>query len=281
VAEHEGLPSVPSTKYDESYFLTACEGYQEYLESEGAHLSRRLSQAFGVADVKPEMRILDIGCGRGEILLHCAELGADAFGIDYAWIAVQLSRQLADEYQFTALSRGQQSKENKNKHDIGVYQADTKRLPFRSDHFDRVLMFDVVEHLYPWELNQALREIHRVLTPKGRLIIHTAPNRWYDQFAYPAVRLARRLMGQGANYPRDPRALNVAINTDVHVNEQDILSLRRTLKQVGFRAHIWLDTPPQRRDEGPLLAAARHVAFNWPPFRWFFEREVFAVASKI
>jgi hypothetical protein len=88
-------------------------------------------------------------------------------------------------------------------------------------------------------------------------------------------------MGQGARYPRNARALNVPVNIDVHVNEQDIMSLRRTLKKAGFRGRIWLDTPPQQRDEGPLLALARHIAFNWPPFRWFFEREVFAVASKI
>jgi hypothetical protein len=142
-------------------------------------------------------------------------------------------------------------------------------------------MFDIVEHLYPWELDQALNETHRLLTPTGRLIIHTAPNRWYDQFAYPIVRTIRRLMGQGVHYPRDPRALNVAINTDVHVNEQDVWRLRRTLKKAGFGAHIWLDTPPQSRDEGPPLAVARQIAFNLPPFRWFFEREVFAVASKL
>jgi len=25
----------------------------------------------------------------------------------------------------------------------------------------------------------------------------------------------------------------------------------------------------------------RHMSFRWPPFRWFFEREVFAVAWKL
>ncbi len=267
MTERQVRPSVPSTKYDETYFLTACEGHQEFLESEGAHLSRRLNQTFELARVAAGMRVLDIGCGRGEILLHCARLGAEAYGIDYAQAAVRLSRQVADGHQ-----RGGK---------IGVYRSDAKRLPFPAGFFERVLMFDIVEHLHPWELHQALLEVRRVLTPDGRLIVHTAPNRWYDQFAYPVVRLARRLMGQGERYPRDPRALNVAINTDVHVNEQDMVSLRRTLKKAGFKSKVWLDTPPQNRDEGPILAAARYVAFNWPPLRWFFEREVFAVASKV
>lgn len=281
MAKQQGHPSVPPTKYDEEYFLTACEGYQEYLESEGAHLSRRMCQAFRVAEVTPGMRILDVGCGRGEILLHCAKLGADAYGIDYARTAVDLSRQLTVGHRVNLATENQPPDKGKTETNIGVYQADAKNLPFPSGRFDRVLMFDVVEHLYPWELHQALLEVHRVLAPDGRLIIHTAPNRWYDQFAYPVVRFARRLMGQGALYPSDPRALNVTINTDVHVNEQDILRLRSNLKKAGFRGRIWLDTPPQNRDEGPILASARHIVFHWPPFRWFFEREVFAVASKI
>lgn len=267
MAGHKAPSPVPSIKYDEEYFLTACEGYEEFLSGEGLYLSRRLSQAFALAEVTAGMRILDVGCGRGEILLHCARLGADVYGIDYAQVAVRLSRQLADKHE----AQGK----------VGVCQSEAKRLPFPSSSFERVLMLDIVEHLYPWELHQVLLEVHRVLTPDGRLIVHTAPNRWYDQFAYPIVRLVRRLMGQGDRYPRNPRALNVAVNTEVHVNEQDIVSLRRTLKKTGFRGKVWLDTPPQNRDEGPLLAAARYVAFNWPPFRYFFEREVFAVVSKL
>jgi hypothetical protein len=72
----------------------------------------------------------------------------------------------------------------------------------------------------------------------------------------------------------------VAVNEHVHVNEQDLLSMRRTLARAGFRSQVWLDSPTQNRDEGLLLAALRRVAFDWVPFRWFFEREVFAVARK-
>jgi hypothetical protein len=111
--------------------------------------------------------------------------------------------------------------------------------------------------------------------------VHTAPNVWYDRYAYPLVRLARRLMGQGAGYPKDPRALNVSVNVDVHVNEQSQFSLWRALRRAGFgRVRAWLESPPQNRREGRLLAAARFVLFRLPPFRYFFEREVFAVGVK-
>ena len=241
--------------YDEAYFLSACEGYADFIASEGAHLSRRLRQAFEVAEVSPGMRVLDVGCGRGEVLRHCAKLGVQAYGVDYAPAALHLAR-----------DGGQ------------VYRADAKWLPFPNAFFDRVLMIDLVEHLHPWELDLALIDARRVLRVDGQLVIHTAPNVWYDRYAYPLVRFARTLVGQGAAYPKDPRAI-IPSNQDVHVNEQSATSLRRVLQRAGFRPYVWLDTPPQNRREGLVFGAIRYVLFNWPPLSWFFEREVFAVAQ--
>jgi SAM-dependent methyltransferase len=197
-------------------------------------------------------------------------LGIEAYGIDYAEVATLMTRDV-----ITAELVQNQNGSNK----AGVARADAKRLPFPTGYFDRVLMFDVVEHLYPRELHQTMLEIHRVLKPDGRFIIHTAPNRWYDVYAYPFVRTFRTMLGQGAKYPRDPRAIT-PVNQDVHVDEQDMLSMRRALNAAGFKGKVWLDSPPQNRQENAILAGLRLVAFKLPPFRWFFEREVFAVAWK-
>lgn len=89
-------PSLPSTLYDEEYFLTSCEGYEEFIDSEGEHLSRRLRHSFDIAEVTPNMRILDVGCGRGEILRHCIHLGIEAYGIDYAEVAAKMTRQVIE-----------------------------------------------------------------------------------------------------------------------------------------------------------------------------------------
>jgi cyclopropane fatty-acyl-phospholipid synthase-like methyltransferase len=264
--------SLPSTLYTEEYFLTACEGYDEFIESEGLHLSRRLRDAFKVAKVEPGMKVLDAGCGRGEILRHCIREGIECFGIDYAEVACRMSR---DVIQSELTSADGDNKAART----GVALADAKRLPFPTGYFDRVLMFDVVEHLYPWELQKALLDVHRVLKPNGMFVVHTAPNRWYDAYAYPVVRTVRTLMGQGDKYPKDPRAITPA-NQDVHVNEQDLMSMKRTLENAGFKGHVWLDSPPQNRDESMIMAGLRRLAFDVPPFRWFFEREVFAVATK-
>jgi cyclopropane fatty-acyl-phospholipid synthase-like methyltransferase len=270
MAQKDEEKSLPSTLYTEEYFLTACEGYDIFLESEGKHLSRRLTDAFAVARVEPGMRLLDVGCGRGEIVRHCMRLGVAAYGIDYAEVATLMTRDvIAAEIRDGGHERPE----------AGVTRADAKRLPFPTAFFDRVLMFDVVEHLYPWELQQTMSEVRRVLKDDGRFIVHTAPNRWYDAYAYPWVRRFRTLLGQGSRYPKNPRAIT-PVNQEVHVNEQDMWSMRRALRAAGFEAKVWLDSPPQNRRENFFMAGLRRVAFNVPPLRWFFERELFAVAWK-
>lgn len=270
--QNQEKKSLPSTLYTEEYFLTACEGYDVFIESEGQHLSRRLHDAFDVAEVTAGMRVLDVGCGRGEIIRHCMRLGVEAFGIDYAEAAVRMSQDVIE-------AEWQGGDEISRSTPAGVCRSDAKRLPYPSNYFDRVLMFDVVEHLYPWELQEAMLEVRRVMKDDGMFIIHTAPNRWYDTYAYPVVRLVRTVLGQGQSYPKDPRAIT-PVNQDVHVNEQDLRSMHRALNAAGFKGHVWLDSPPQNRSENALMAGLRKIAFDVPPFRWFFEREVFAVAVK-
>ncbi|TFG71570.1 MAG: class I SAM-dependent methyltransferase [Anaerolineales bacterium] len=163
---------------------------------------------------------------------------------------------------------------------IEVSRASALYLPFTADTFDRVLLLDIVEHLYPDELTIAFKEVWRVLKPDGRIIIHTAPNVWYDRYSYPIVRLVRILMGQGAHYPKSPRAI-IPENLHVHVNEQSFLSLSQDLRRNHFN-HVktWLSTPPQHRIESRFLGLIRWILFHIPPFNWFFEREVFAVGEK-
>ena len=258
--------SVPSVLYDEQYFLHVCEGHQEFASSEGDYLSRRLAQALAVAGIAEGMQVLDVGCGRGEILRRTAALGARAYGIDYAQVAVELSQRV------TATNDAGVRP--------GVYQASALLLPFAAQSFDRVLMLDIVEHLYPNELALALDEAYRVLRPGGRIVIHTAPNVWYDRYAYPVVRLVRILMGQGARYPKDPRAI-IPENMHVHVNEQSAFSLWRQLRRHGYDdVRSWLSTPPQHRQENLLFRFARWLLFTMPPFHWFFQREVFAVGER-
>ena len=115
---------------------------------------------------------------------------------------------------------------------VRVSLADATALPFGDSTFDRVTMLDVVEHLYPAQLGETLREVKRVLKRGGYAVIHTVPNRWALAYGYPMLRMAR------PSLPADPRTI---YEHQVHVNEQDVVSLARALRSAGLRSRVWLE----------------------------------------
>lgn len=50
-------------------------------------------------------------------------------------------------------------------------RADVRKLPLADQSVDEAMAIHVVEHLYRWEVRAALAEWHRVLKPRGRLIL--------------------------------------------------------------------------------------------------------------
>ena len=263
----ESRPSTPSHLYSEDYYLTSCEGYEDFgLDATRGGVSQRLAAALALVDVKTGERVLDIGCGRGEAVLGCAQGGTAAFGIDYSSDALRISE------------KRMRSIENLMGGQIYLARADAKRLPFASASFDKLLMFDLVEHLYQWELEETLLEAWRVLHEEGQLIIHTAPNRWYYRYGYPLYRVFEGLRGR--QLPADPRRRFPFHH--LHVNEQDIFGLRRSLRTAGFGPKVWLDNLHQPlADENPLLRKVLlKVLLEAYPFRWVFRNDIFAIARK-
>jgi SAM-dependent methyltransferase len=80
------------------------------------------------------------------------------------------------------------------------FYYDGKRLPFLDGEFDSVVSFEVVEHVF--NLDEILREIHRVLKPGG-VFLMSAPFAWeehekpYDFARYTSFGLSHVLQSQG------------------------------------------------------------------------------------
>ena len=272
MGNRNSLPTVPcpvdAAFYDVTYFLGECEGYQEFITYGGRTLSNRLATALRYADVRPGMRVLDIGCGRGEVLVWLRRQGAEAWGLDYAPDALRLT--------ITTLAGADPGQTQSN---VRVLAANARHLPFYPESFDHVLMLDIVEHLHPWELDLALREVWRVLKWDGKLLVHTAPNRWYYQFGYPLFRTFERL--RGISLPKDPRQ-RFRSHQYVHVNEQSPRSLARSLQQAGFQPQIWLaDTQRRWADQGRLTYMLGWLVTHCPPCTWIFCGDILGVAHKV
>ena len=217
--------SVPADVYDEETVLSFVGdgGYHDFIASKGDRLPPRMARSLLLMNLEPGTRVLDMGCGRGEIALHVARRGAEVVGIDYSAACLRLTR------------RTLEVASDRDRTRVTLRQADATALPFESEAFERVLMLDIVEHLHDWQISRTLREAYRVLSPQGYLVLHTLPNRWALQYGYPLFRL---LLDLDRRLPSTPRS---DVERIVHINEQDPLSLKRSLAKAGFTSEIWLE----------------------------------------
>ena len=254
-----------SESYSEEYFLSECHGWGEYLSSGGMELPARLQAALDLGAISSGMRVLDIGCGRGEIALHCALAGAHVYALDYSIQALHLTGRILSGQPVEVRDR------------LHLQRADALHLPFVRDKFDRVFMLDIVEHLNHDELTAVLGEAHRVMSRDGCLVVHTMPNLWYLLYGYPVFRLVQRLRGH--RLPANPRRR--WSHGDVHVNEQSIRRLKRSLREVGFRAKVWLRTTEAfEREENAMVRVIMRFLASVYPFKWVFCNDIFSVAVK-
>ena len=108
-------------------------------------------------------RLLEIGCGAGNLLLQATVAGSYPVALDLSMQALTFVR--------SRLEEAQDSWEAP--HDFACTQAIGESLPFPEDTFDCILLSEVIEHLEAPEIS--IREAVRVLCPGGRLLI-TTPN---------------------------------------------------------------------------------------------------------
>lgn len=235
--------------YNREYFLNDCDGHVQFKNSRGKVLGKRLSKMLELTGAEPGMRILDAGCGRGELVLHLGRAKSRACGIDNSAQAIDICRQTLKFWKrdFQDIDRY-----------AGFIGADILHIPFSDGFFDVIVMADVVEHLAAPLLIPALREMRRVLNKGGKLVIHTAPNRYYLPLGGLLFALLSRLLyarpfrrgGSSHLLPWNIRSLMPrGLQPDVHVNEQSSWSLKRALRRSGFRVEkIWFELNPHYID---------------------------------
>src|SRR3989344_2215975 len=104
--------------------------------------------------INKNVKILDLGCSNGHLLLILKKLGADVCGVDYT----------------------DKCKERFKKYGIMFKKCNIESdpLPYLDDTFDYVMMNEVIEHLVK-EINLPIKECKRILKKNGKLIIST-PN---------------------------------------------------------------------------------------------------------
>ena len=112
------------------------------------------------ANIGPQDRVLDLGCGIGNILIALAE----RIAFTRPPIGVDVSPALID------LGRGEIRKAGLDQK-IELRVAPASRLPFADASFDLVLTSHVIKHLDDEALAACFREVARLLGPGGRFLM--------------------------------------------------------------------------------------------------------------
>jgi SAM-dependent methyltransferase len=96
-------------------------------------------------------RVLDVGCGVGQVVGRLTQAGYEAYGVDVSEPNIERARRFSSRCQL----------------------YDGKRLPFPDAHFASAGALNVLEHVE--EPEEFIRELVRVVEPGGRVLI-SSPN---------------------------------------------------------------------------------------------------------
>jgi len=203
---------------------------------EGAHPDDAAVEA--VIEAKPG-RVLDVGCGTGELAERFVRAGSEVVAIDISPRMVELTR-----------ARG-----------VDAQIADVESIPFADREFDCVFAGWVLYHAPA--LDQAIAECARVLRPGGRLVASTIAednlSEVWDLFEDGERQVPVSFnRANGSDLLRRQFAQVEQRDVDSLLLFPDVESIRSFVASTIDRAHLAPAMPPA---EVPFRAVARHTVF--------------------
>jgi SAM-dependent methyltransferase len=100
---------------------------------------------------QPGARVLDVGCGAGQVVGRLTQAGYEAYGVDVSEPSIQRARQFSER----------------------CLLYDGSRLPFPDNHFAAAGALNVLEHVEQAEA--FIQEVVRVVQPGGKVVL-SSPN---------------------------------------------------------------------------------------------------------
>ncbi|MCY7321467.1 MAG: methyltransferase domain-containing protein [Phormidesmis sp. CAN_BIN36] len=244
--------------YTTDYYTQDCGGFDAYKEHQGKKLADpRLEAVAAISHLKPSSRVLDLGCGRGELTYYFASQGCKVTAIDYSENALALAEKCFEG-------------EPHLYSQVEFFCADVCTIDLSDKKYDLAVASDLIEHLSFTEVSALYEKVAAHLQPDGLFIVHTFPNLWHYQYEY--VRRRRVAASVGAYLPAEPRTRYELL---MHINEQSPRVLKKQLSEAFENVLLWFGDPinpggslvqkfskQQLRAAPSLFAVASHQALD-------------------
>jgi ubiquinone/menaquinone biosynthesis C-methylase UbiE len=219
------------------------------------------------AAVQPGSKVLDVGCGAGQLVAELNRRGYEAWGVDISEAMVNHAREQYESDRFRV--------------------ADIEQLPFSDNSFDGIVCLGVLEYLN--QDDAALREMWRVLKPGGRAIITTPSSIcpfYYMDRLYQKIRFLVRPVARGIRYGllKRPRPASRALPAVVHrrYSQRSWVEVLQThgLELEDWVCHTWgWYSLEWILRQGPLCRASDRFARN-PWMNWLASDQIACVRAR-
>ena len=204
--------------YTESYFLNDATGHDEFTAFSGKYeeLIDKFRMVIKRLDLKISDSLLDIGCGRGEIVIYHALRGGKATGADFSDEAIKLASAKAVELK-AGCSFIVTSFENIDE----------------TIKYDRIIALDFIEHISADESKIFFRKCFNLLNHGGRLLVYTYPNTIRRRYGYKLIRFISFIKMKPLP-AREPDTVSDHYK-QYHLNEQNYFTLKNQAVNQGLR----------------------------------------------
>ena len=105
---------------------------------------------FALVHIGPNDSVLDVGCGEGNITESVQKICRTIIGIDYSEEALESL--------------------NKRCPSLESFHMTATDMPFKENSFDKVICFELLEHLTILQARTAVANISKILKPGGMLV---------------------------------------------------------------------------------------------------------------
>jgi ubiquinone/menaquinone biosynthesis C-methylase UbiE len=146
-------------------------------------------------------KLLEGGCGRGNIVYSLHEVGFDAYGIDWARETLAMTKRYVPE--------------------LKICVGDVRCLPYKKHFFDGYWSLGVIEHFYDG-YDEIAKEMFRVIRKDGYLFL-----------AFPYMHPLRKIKARMGCYPKLPKGFDAA-SKDFYQYALDETRTLKNLQYMGF-----------------------------------------------